>query len=158
MWSEGVPMQMGLVVLSALVLASCAAPNGDKDEPPIDCSNVSGVDTFVDGLEKIGSNKLVDFRLLSIDPSPPTRGDNTWRISMETGSPLAPIDGANISVSSRMPEYDLDSPVNPIVTPTSTLGEYEIEPVNLWMPGTWEVTIDVSGPQSDHAAYRFCVL
>jgi hypothetical protein len=45
-----------------------------------------------------------------------------------------------------------------VVTELPAPGQYQLSPVNLWMPGLWEITISaISGATTDSAVYRFCI-
>jgi hypothetical protein len=151
---------MRLVVLLALPLAACG--QSDPADGVVDCSTVTGVDTFVVGLEHQGVAGLVDFKLMSVDPAPPQRGDNTWVVqvnAMASGVVGNPISGAAIDVSSFMPAHKHYSPITPTIAPQATAGQYEIKPVNLWMTGVWETTITATpaGGTGDRAVFKFCI-
>jgi YtkA-like protein len=151
-------MRLGLSI--ALFVAACGTQQ-PADDTPIDCSTVTGVDMFVVGLEHQGVAGSVDFKLMSIDPSPPQRGDNTWIVqvnSMASGVVGNPIDGATIDISSYMPAHMHYSPITPTITPQAMSGQYEIKPVNLWMSGVWETTvIATAGATTDRAVFKFCI-
>jgi hypothetical protein len=152
---------MRVACLLALPLAACGQ-TGPSDDEIVDCSTVTGVDTFVVGLEHEGVANLVDFQLMSVDPAPPQRGDNTWVVqvnAMASGVVGDPIDGAAIEVSSYMPKHKHYSQVTPKITPYPTSGQYEIRPVNLWMTGVWETTITATpaGETGDRAVFKFCI-
>jgi hypothetical protein len=132
------------------------------DDTTVDCSTVTGTDTFVVGLEHQGASTMLDFRLMSVDPAPAQRGDNTWIVqvnSMTSGVVGSPIDGATLSVSPYMPAHKHYSPITPVVTPMADPGQYQLKPVNLWMPGVWETTITATTTTgvSDRAVYKFCI-
>jgi len=126
----------------------------------VDCSTTTDVDTFVVGLEHRGVAGKFQFALMAIDPAPAVRGDNTWIVRVDRltqGAVEAPIDGATISVSPYMPSHMHYTPITAQITPL-TGGQYELRPVNLWMPGVWETTIQAtSGGDSDRAIYKFCI-
>jgi hypothetical protein len=44
-----------------------------------------------------------------------------------------------------------------VVTPLSDAGQYKLDPVNMWMPGVWETTIEVDGTNGDTVVFRFCL-
>jgi hypothetical protein len=146
-------------------LAACGASNSGADaDPGVDCSTITGTDTFVvgpNGLHHTGINGAVDFKMISATPAPPARDDNTWIIqlnSMSSGVVGNTIDGASITATPFMPAHQHGTPKQVIVTPTSTSGQYQLAPVNMWMPGVWETTISVtSGAPSDSAVFRFCI-
>lgn len=149
----------------AVSLLACACTNnpdmsGDDD---VDCSTVTGADTFTVGLEKQGVAGLADFKLMSIDPAPAIRGDNTWVLqinSMASGVVGNPLVGATISTSPFMPAHQHGSPKTAVATPVGdgSSGQYTITPINLWMPGVWQTTFTVtSGSDTDRATYSFCI-
>ncbi len=144
-------------LLLAIVACGGTSPS---DDDVVDCSAVTGTDTFVVGLEHRGTAGRFNFALMSIDPAPAVRGDNTWIVRVDRlGSDAvnAPIAGATISVSPFMPSHMHYSPIPAQVTPLSG-GQYELRPVNLWMPGVWETTIQAtSNGESDRAVYTFCI-
>lgn len=142
--------------LVALVACGGTSPSDEV----VDCSTVTGTDTFVVGLEHRGVAGKFDFKLMSIDPAPAARGDNTWIVQVQriaNGTVEAAIDGATVSVSPFMPSHMHYTPITAQVTPL-TGGQYELRPVNLWMPGVWETTIQATvGADSDRAVYTFCI-
>lgn len=144
----------------ACTLAACGGDDGSMDD--VDCSKVTGTDTFVVGLEKPGIGGNLDFQLMSADPAPPARDDNTWTVqlnSMAAGVVGAPIDGATLTATPFMPSHQHGSPIRAEITPVAGQpGQYTISPVNMWMPGVWETTIKAtSGDTTDTAVYRFCI-
>jgi hypothetical protein len=148
----------------ALVLFSLVTACGTDDpgDGEVDCTKVTGTDTFVVGLDKPGDNGALDFQMMSADPAPPARDDNTWIVqvsSMASGVVGAPIDGATLAVTPFMPAHQHGSPIRTQITPVpGQPGQYSLSPVNLWMPGVWETTIKAtSGETSDTAIYRFCI-
>lgn len=149
-------------MIVCLGLAACGSSDGGPDASDmVDCSTIQGTDTFRVGLEHQGANGAVDFQMMSADPAPPARGDNTWEIQLNTmssGVVGSPLDGATINVTPFMPAHQHGTPVQVQVTPAGDPGQYTLSPVNLWMPGVWETTIDVSsGSTTDHAVYKFCI-
>jgi hypothetical protein len=150
-------------MILCLGLAACGTSDpADDDMPDVDCSMVQGVDTFHVGLEHQGANGNIDFQMMSIDPAPnPARGDNTWVVQlnqMASGVVGSPMDGATLEVTPFMPAHQHGTPVEVKVSPAGEPGQYTLSPVNLWMPGVWETTINVtSGSTTDHAVYRFCI-
>jgi len=150
--------------LISVVLVSLVAACGSDDtgDPEVDCSMVTGTDTFVVGLDKPGVGGTLDFQLMSAEPAPPARDDNTWIVQLNTmtsGVVGAPIDGATFAVTPFMPEHQHGSPIRVEITPVpGQAGQYTLSPVNMWMPGVWETTIMAdSGTTTDKAVFRFCI-
>lgn len=148
-------------MISCLGLAACGGSSGGADASNmVDCSTIMGTDTFVVGLEHQGAAGLIDFKMMSAMPAPPARDDNTWIIeidAMANGVVGNPIDGASMTATPFMPSHQHGTPKQVVITPTGTAGQYQLSPVNMWMPGVWETTIKVSAPQSDQAVYKFCI-
>lgn len=145
--------------LALSLLAACGTHDHDPEE--VDCTKVTGTDTFVVGLEKPGEAGLLNFQLMSAEPAPPARDDNTWTVQvnqLNAGVVGAPIDDATLNVTPFMPEHQHGSPIRVQVSAAGAPGQYTLSPVNLWMPGVWETTIRAtSGTTTDSAVYRFCI-
>lgn len=107
----------------------------------VDCSTVTGVDTFTVPLVKAGASGAINFQMLSATPAPPARNTNTWLIqinAMQSGVVGNPVDGASIVATPFMPSHQHGSPEQVVVTPAGQPGQYTLDPVFLWMPGVWE--------------------
>ena len=148
-------------MIVCLGLAACSSSSGGADAPEmVDCSTITGTDTFTVGLEHQGKAGLVDFKMMSATPAPPARDDNTWIIEIDTmtsGVVGNPIAGASMTATPFMPAHQHGTPKEVIITPTGTPGQYTLQPVNMWMPGVWETTIKVTAPQTDSAVFKFCI-
>jgi hypothetical protein len=130
----------------------------DDDDTSFNCQAVTDDDEFVVGLSKTGNGNKLEFKLLSSDPAPPSRGDNSWVLQLNTmTAPAAPVTGATMTVTPFMPAHEHGSGKTVTVTPMTEAGQYKLEPVNLWMPGVWETTIQVSGTGGDKVVFRFCL-
>lgn len=150
------------IAVSLLACACTNNPDMSGDDDVVDCSTVTGADTFTVGLEKQGVSGLADFKLMSIDPAPAIRGDNTWVVqvnAMASGVVGDPLAGASLSAAPYMPAHMHGSPKTAIITPVDGMpGQYSIAPINLWMPGVWQTTIAITdGPNTDRAVYSFCI-
>ena len=98
---------------------------------------------------------------MSANPAPPARDDNTWVLqlsSMSGGTVGAPVSGATVTVTPFMPDHQHGSGKTVVVEPMTEAGQYELAPVNLWMPGLWETTISASSATgTDSVVFRFCI-
>lgn len=83
---------------------------------------------------------LVD--VLRQEPSPPVAGDNTFWVSLAVEGNTLDVDASAISVSPRMPDHGHGTPVAVQVFDEGG-GEYRLSPVNTFMPGFWEVEVQV---------------
>lgn len=120
------------------------------------CAVETRDDEFAIGLSKAGN--LVRATFVSADPAPPIKGDNTWVLDVTdlNGAPLADLSMVAVPM---MPDHGHGTPVNAVVTALDVPGRYQITPVNLFMTGFWETTIDVTlaGGEQDSLMFGFCV-
>lgn len=87
-------------------------------------------------------------------PDPPTLG--TIEVDLEvtdvaTGSAR---DGLTLTVTPWMPAMDHGTSVAPAVTAEGQ-GRYAVTGVELFMSGTWDLNIAISGPVADHAVIEY---
>lgn len=115
-----------------------------------DCEAETRDDEFMVGLSKSGASVTVTF--VSADPAPPGMGDNTWMVS------LSDPDASVTAVTPYMPDHGHGTPVEAIVNATDP-GEFTITPVNLFMAGLWEVTLDIltGAGTTEQVVFAFCV-
>ena len=96
-------------------------------------------------------------RLNVADPGPPVRGDqNIWMVTIldESGSPSP----CAISVDAIMPDHGHGTTPVPEAKALDDLGTFEIAPLNLFMPGLWEVIFDLEcGEREDRVVYAFWI-
>ncbi len=149
-------VSLALLALALPLAGACAhdSHSGD-DEEIVDCANETA-DQYTVGLEKSGT--VLDVKLMSALPAPPSRGDNEWLIHINTVAGAAPVSGATIEVTPFMPKHQHGTPIDVKVEAQTSAGDYKLSPVNLWMPGVWETTIEMTSPSgSDQVVYRFCI-
>jgi hypothetical protein len=139
-------------------LVACGGHGGDDIDDMVNCDLETRDDEFAIGLSKVGDGGTLGFTLMAAEPAPPIRGDNTWSVQVNLMSSGDPVDGAAMIVVPFMPDHGHPAAKNVVIEPTGTAGEYELAPINFWMPGLWEVTIDAqSGDGDDVVVFRFCV-
>ncbi|HRC57056.1 MAG TPA: FixH family protein [Kofleriaceae bacterium] len=145
------------VLLSCALLGSAPGCSDDPSDEDVDCQKDTRADDIVDGMEKMGERQVVSFRLVSASPSPPRRPDNTWIMALQSAG--APLVGATVSTTLFMPDHNHGTQIKPVITATSEPGTYKFEPLNLWMPGLWEITFEATpaGGSKDRAVFRVCV-
>jgi hypothetical protein len=144
------------------VAGACGGDGHDEHEFDagefVTCVGESRADTYAPGLEKAGGEGTVRIRLIQSEPAPPVKGDNRWTVDVVdmTG---APLDGLTIEVDPFMPDHQHGTPVKALVTPTGAPGRYQVTPVNLFMAGLWQITIDMKTATGlrDRAVFSFCV-
>jgi hypothetical protein len=148
------------IPLFAAACTSGSMSSDDSVDGTYNCATETRADTFVVGLDKVGAASMLDFKLMSADPAPPARGNNTWELqvsAMTSGIVGNGVAGASLTVTPFMPDHAHGTPIQVVITDKGA-GMYELSPVNLWMPGLWQTTIQVtSGSGSDQAVFSFCL-
>jgi hypothetical protein len=152
------------LLLAALVLAGCSSSTSgqpataDSGPAPSACATDPRAQTYSPGMSQPGATGLVKIALLSIAPNPPTKGNNSWTIKV-TDASGAPLDGLSITVKPFMPDHGHPSSIVPEVAPAGTPGEYNVTLLNLFMPGIWTITFDVtmSNMSTDSSVFTFCI-
>jgi hypothetical protein len=99
----------------------------------------------------------LEVRLLETLPAPPQRGMNAWLVAVYDFDGSAQVDCTLVGTA-FMPEHGHGSPVPPEVTPTEVPGQYSVEALNLFMPGTWEITLDLTCAEvEDQVVFEFLI-
>ena len=124
--------------------------------PVAACAKDPRVAVYAVGVEAKSTDGALTVRFLSASPSPPVKGNNTWVVQLLDGQGQ-PVNGATIATKSFMPDHGHGSSIKPKATAKGADGTYEITPVNLFMPGVWQITFAVTGPMTDSAVVTFCV-
>ena len=148
---------MRFAVLALTLFAACSG--GGEDYPETyNCVQETSDDDLLIGFSKNGEEGLLNFKLVNVSQAPPARGFNTWDIEISTVASVAPVENATLDVYPFMPAHGHGAGIEVEVTPMPTAGQYELEPINLHMPGVWEVTITAeSDAGTDIAVFRPCI-
>lgn len=149
---------LGLVSLGLATACSDGhSSHGDGGES-YNCAAEDRDDDFVVGLTKPGQSNKLSFKLLSATPAPPARGDNTWIVEISSIATSTPMTGVTMVATPFMPDHQHGTPISVEVTPQATDGQYELAPVNMWMPGLWQTTIEAqAGADTDKVVFAFCI-
>src|SRR5688572_14991415 len=145
---------MRLFLISGVILVLGACAEDHDDGTSYNCEAETRDDEFVIGLVKPGESSRIEFKLLSSDPAPPARGNNTFILQLSTmAAPVMPVEGASLNIMPFMPDHQHGTGIPVVTTPMTEAGQYKLDPVNLWMPGLWEVRIQASGASGDRAVF-----
>lgn len=142
-----------------LLLAGCPGPSagtdsGMPDEAAVGCSMDPQAETFAMGMKKTGAMGMLTFTLVTSDPAPPARGNDTWTIKVEKNGQAQT--GATIGVSLFMPKHGHGTSVVPMVMPMGDT--YVLSPLYFFMPGLWRITLTATvAGMSDSAEFFFCI-
>lgn len=149
---------MKSVVVALLIAFTACGDDGTTagvDAEP-DCMASGRGDTYAPGLEHVGPEGIA-VRLMASVPAPPARFDNTWTIQVADAT-AALRDDATISVTPWMPDHGHGTTKDAVITPQGANGTYELDPVNLWMPGLWEVRLRIElDAVTDNVVFAFCI-
>jgi YtkA-like len=135
---------------------STAATTGTGMASP--CAKDSRATPYAVGVQAKATDTKLTVHFMDADPAPPDKGLNTWTVQLLDGQGK-PVNGATIVTKPYMPDHGHASPTKPPFKPKGMDGSYEIDEVNLFMPGLWQITFDVSAPGgvADSAVIDFCV-
>lgn len=162
MYGGVLPRSRAALVPLAFALASltgCGTEEAEATPEPAPAVPLSGcqvetrADAIAPGLTKTGDGG-VTAELLEVVPAMPARGDNRWTLALSDGGTA--LDGAEITPVPWMPDHGHGTTVDAEVTPLGD-GQYEIDSLNLWMPGLWEITFDIAGPTADVVVFSLCI-
>ena len=130
---------------------------GDATIPAALCASDPRAQTFTPGLAQAGKAGFKAL-LLDMNPIPAAKGDNSWTVQIvdKDGNN---VDGATITVKTWMPDHGHASSIIPLVTPVGSGGKYTVSRLNLFMPGIWQITLNLAMPGNvaDSMMYTFCV-
>lgn len=122
------------------------------------CAKDPRVVAYAVGVDAISTDGALSVHFLDASPAPPAKGNNTWRVQV-LDSDGKPVNGAAIVTKAFMPDHGHGSSIKPEATSKGADGTYEITPVNLFMPGVWQITFTVTpaGGKAESAIVNFCV-
>jgi hypothetical protein len=151
-------MRLVIAVLGLAGLATACAGEDHVDDEVVNCDLETRDDDFVIGLEKIGNAQALSFKLMSSTPAPPIRGDNTWVIQINAMAGGTAVDGASLLVTPFMPDHGHPAGKTVEIEAMPEAGQYQLSPLNFWMPGLWETTVEVTSSGGDDVVvFKFCV-
>ena len=76
---------------------------------------------------------------------------HSWELVL-TRSDGSPLTDAEITVIGGMPDHDHGLPTLPVVTRESRPGHYLLEGVRFHMPGRWQLSFTIRGPEGSETA------
>jgi hypothetical protein len=123
-------MMRSLVLL--LAFAACTDGNDDTGDPA--CGAVGPGDQWTSPAGAV-------LTIVATNPSPPARFTNWWAVTIDDRDGAPMIDPARLEVSAFMPEHGHGAPRTPDVT--SEVEGLVVGPLELWMPGRWEIRFDL---------------
>jgi hypothetical protein len=147
------------LLLSALALAGCAS-HDDTPTPATgdDAEECTGdFDTFEPGMTKKAVPGNITVELTEASPSPPVvRSDNVWWLALSDADGAA-VSGAQLVATPYMPKHQHGSAE--VVVEEQSEGQYQLSPIELIMPGVWEIPLNITpkGEEASETTFRFCI-
>jgi hypothetical protein len=154
---------MRTVLALSMLLAACGGNGAGDDvsdpDAAFSCATEERGETFSAGMNKTGA-KGITFTIVSSDPAPPARDNNAWVIAVEDDT--GPLVGATLSVKPFMPDHNHGTSIPTNISAGDVDGQYDANPVNMFMPGVWEITINATpagggAADKDSVVFTFCV-
>jgi hypothetical protein len=160
----GEVMKNFFCLVSCLMLGAFALGCSGKDEAPPPAPKeeegpcADGPD-FRLNMEAIGDEGAVKGVLIAASPAPPERNENDWTVEFRDMSD-APLSDVEITMAQPfMPAHNHDGTFDPTVVALDEPGRFEIQDINLWMPGMWEVrfTVESASAGADYVVFDACI-
>jgi hypothetical protein len=174
---RSIPAGAGVLVLASLFWASLSACSGDptpagegdglvgEDGQPLPdgtvaCSEDPRLDDYV-ALDKHGELGVLSFRLSTVQPAPPAKGNNTFQLEINDADG-APVDG-DLHVDLKMPDHGHGTSVKPAIDFDPQTEQYTVSPLYLFMPGVWRIQLEAYAGSAtgatplDRTALYFCI-
>jgi hypothetical protein len=150
----------GLLALAALGGCGSPAPAGPPDGSVgelYDCMAETRAMAYRPGLTIDSKSGALRAILVESDPGPPARGSNAWTVKIVDANDV-PQDGLTVSAAAFMPDHGHPATIKAVVEAKGG-GAYSMEPIYLYMPGYWEVTVTMQPPggAKDSAVFPVCI-
>lgn len=148
--------RLSCIVGVLLGWAGCGESAETKSDTSVpECSG--DFDRFETGMKKEAAPAQLSIELTAAEPTPPAvRSDNVWqlRVTDERGTAVT---GAELFVTPYMPEHQHGSAE--VVVSELGDGLYRLAPIELIMPGVWEIPVSVTPPdgETSETTFRFCI-
>jgi hypothetical protein len=149
---------VGLALLGSLLAAACGGSDESSSPPPARVPTCQEADVYQRGLEKAGNKQGIKVAIVDAEPAPPqAEVYNKLRVRVTDGGGQ-PMDDVALVIHTLMPEHNHGVTVPIKVTPLGQ-GEFEINPLYLFMAGFWEITVIVQqgSDETDRVTFSFCV-
>jgi hypothetical protein len=149
----------GLLGATALAaVAGCGgSPAADTDGGALfSCETETRAVAYMPGLTRTSASGAWQAVLVTSEPGPPVKGTNTWTMKVLDGAGAAHED-VTVTARTFMPDHNHGSTIKAHVTPMGA-GIYRVTPLYLYMPGLWQVTLDLDVPGSpDSIMFPICI-
>jgi hypothetical protein len=149
---------VSLALLGLLLAAACGGGEESNSPPEARVPTCQEADVYERGLQKPGDNRRVNVAIVDAEPAPPQpEVYNKLRVRVTDGS-AQPMYDVTLVIDTLMPEHNHGVTVPIKVTPLGQ-GEFELNPLYLFMAGLWEITVIVmqGSNELDRVTFSFCI-
>ena len=152
--------------LFPLVLAAISCAGKDTDSSAANWGADDAVDCGGDPVEILPDVSVrcetgdCSLQVISTEPAPPDRGDNTWTVQILDGGGVAmPV--SELQASPFMPAHDHGTSPADFVGLSADQVTWTVGPFDLFMPGLWELRVSIQPINSTDSERQviipFCV-
>lgn len=142
-------------IVGLVLLVGCDDEGGGGGEGDGGGGGPPAGDTYVAGMEKQGAANRLALRLKEARPAPPELGDNTWMLEVLDSNGES-MTGCTLTVDPLMPAHGHGTNKTAVITEAD--GTYEVTPLDLFMPGLWQVPFVVTcGEVVDDVLFEFWI-
>ena len=153
-------MKLHLLFAVCLLAPACSDSGGNSvdasDDGMIGCKTDPLAQVYTANMTQMGPNHIT-FMLVSGNPAPPAKYNNTWTIKLLDGAGH-PVTDATMTAMPFMPRHGHGTSIVPTVTNNGD-GTYGVGILYFFMAGLWQVTLQVtqSSAGADTGIFSFCV-
>ena len=153
---------LALTLALGAALAGCGSPDTETADAGLlySCAMETRAVAYTPGLRRASVSGAFTAVLVESVPGPPARGSNRWTVQILDAGDGTPPAGLTMTALPSMPDHAHPTTVKPVVTPANDgTATYTLDPVYLFMPGYWEVTLTLqppSGPK-DTVVFPVCI-
>jgi YtkA-like len=146
--------------LAVSFAAACGSPGTNiqvTDAALFSCDTETRAVAYTPNLSRVSPSGAFSAVLVASDPGPPAKGTDTWTVRiLDQGG--APLDGLEMTALPFMPDHGHGTSVKAVVSPLGG-GTYTVAPLYLYMPGYWEVTLNLktAAGTKDSVMFPICI-
>lgn len=129
---------------------------GEGSYVPVACGDTG---ELLIGAEALGKDERMKISLVEASPAPPQKYENDWTIQLSDmdGEPVT--DATITEVEPFMTVHGHDGLFIPEVASADGAGQFQVDRINMWMGGPWEVrfTVDSESLGEDYIVFQVCI-
>jgi hypothetical protein len=148
---------LGAAALAATAAGCGGGAAGTDGGALFSCETETRAVAYMPELTRTSSSGAWQAVLVTSEPGPPIKGTNTWTVKV-LDSAGAAHDDVTVTARTFMPDHNHGSTIKAHVTPVGG-GVYRVTPLYLYMPGLWQVTLDIEPASGsiDNVMFPMCI-